>query len=76
MLVEQLTSRIQDVINQLEHAMFLSDDARHRLETELHGLVAQRDRARDAMRPTSGQDSDAGSSRRSSRRVSAWPVDY
>lgn len=46
---QHLTSQIQDIINQLEHSMFLSVEARHRLETELHGLVAQRDRIRKVM---------------------------
>lgn len=71
MLVEQLNSRIQDVVNQLEHAMFLSEDARGRLEHELHGLVEQRDKAREAM----SRQAPPPQPRRA-RHVSTWPADY
>jgi len=71
MMVEQLTSRIQDVINQLEHAMFLSDDGRCRLEVELRFLVQQRDKAREAMQRTLPNVAP-----RPGRRSRSWPVDY
>ncbi len=50
MMVEQLSLRINDVVNQLEHAMFLSGEGRLRLERELHELVEARDKARAAVK--------------------------
>ena len=50
MLESHFTNRIHDVINQLEHAMFMSDETRERLQSELDQLVRSRDKARQALR--------------------------
>ena len=71
MLIEQLTSRIQDVVNQLEHAMFLSDESRTRLQVELRFLVQQRDKAREAMQMDAPPTVQARP-----RRSRSWPTDY
>lgn len=70
MLVEQLNGRIEEIINQLEHAMFLSNHQRGELKAELLGLVVQRDKAREAMRTAET------TTRQPSRRFHGWPSDY
>lgn len=69
-VVEGLTWRMQDVEYQLRHGMFLSDDARGRLETELLDLVEQRERARHAMKR---EEPPAPTPK---RRISTWPTEY
>lgn len=69
MMVEQLNIMIGDVVNQLEHAMFLSGEGRERLERELRELVEARDKARAAVKlPPRAKEAP--------RRASTWSKVY
>lgn len=71
MLVQHLTTRIHDVVYQLEHGMFLSAETKVKLQEELNGLVQARDLAREAMRVEPEPESPPPS-----RRASRWTTDY